>query len=216
MLKKTIKFEDLDGNELTETFYFHMTETELTKLRMKYESRGGMQQYFAAIAKNKDVDALTRVFDDLVLGSVGIRSADGKRFEKRGGQIAEEFKETDAYSVLFLELLENDGRNFQAFIEAIIPNRSKGRLAEELSKQGLDTVTLPEPTPPPFKDVPHNPRPMVDPPKVTMEDLEETRVHLDAQIRAAVPPFVRENRPPTKEELLAMTPEQINAAFKRQ
>ncbi len=206
MLKKVITFEDLDGNEVKEVFYFHLSETELTKIRMQYEQEGGMEQYFAKILKERNAGAITSAFDNFILGSIGKRSDDNKRFLKENGKIAEEFKETDAYSVLFQELLGNDGKNFQAFIQGVIPNRSKNRFDEELEKQGALNDRVATAT----AEIQQRDAVVKLDELVAKQEAERKKANVEG-----VPPFIRENRAPTKEELLLMTPEQIRQAFNK-
>ncbi len=196
MLKKKIRFEDLEGNMREEEFYFHFSQAELAKLQLRYEARGGMEAYFKQIMKDKDVDALMEAFDYIITGSIGEKGLDGKRFEKKNGAIAAAFKETDAYSVLFMELVSGGGQAFQEFLQGCLPNGLQERLAANESantRATTATATALETPVPAFVEV--QPQPAS---------------------RDGVPPFIRENRPPTKEELLAMTPEQINQAFKGQ
>ncbi len=198
MLKKKIRFEDLDGNMREEEFYFHFSQAELAKLQLRYEAKGGMEAYFRQIMKNKDVDALTEAFDYMITGSIGEKGLDGKRFEKKNGDIAAAFKETDAYSVLFMELVSGGGQAFQEFLQGCLPSGLQEKLAanEQASARATTASASALEAPVPA---------LVEPARVQPTDL-----------RDGVPPFVREKRPPTKEELLAMTPEQINAAFKGQ
>ena len=62
---------------------------------------------------------MLRPFKDLVLKSYGEKSADGKRFIKTP-EISEAFSQTEAYSVLFMELA-TDADAAAAFVNGIIP-----------------------------------------------------------------------------------------------
>jgi hypothetical protein len=115
MLKKTITYKDFNGNELTEDFYFNLSKLELQELQMSVD--GGMSEYLGSLVpENIDeegtfkIDATTReiwnAFKLLVDASYGIKSEDGKRFIK-SDKILEEFKQTNAYVNLIMELAEN-------------------------------------------------------------------------------------------------------------
>ena len=115
MLKKTITYTDFNGNELTEDFYFNLSKLELQELQMSVD--GGMSEYLGSLVpENIDeegtfkIDATTReiwnAFKLLVDASYGIKSEDGKRFIK-SDKILEEFKQTNAYVNLIMELAEN-------------------------------------------------------------------------------------------------------------
>ena len=58
----------------------------------------------------------------ILKASYGVKSDDGKRLIKRNGELFEEFKETEAYNILYMELLGNEGKNAAEFIQKIIPD----------------------------------------------------------------------------------------------
>jgi hypothetical protein len=204
MLKKEIQYEDLDGNQVKDTFYFNFNKAELAKLQLKYEALGGMQAHFQKIMREKDVEAITAAFEYIILGSIGEKAADGKRFEKKDGAVGAWFKETDAYSVLFMELVSGGGQGFQDFIQGALPNN----LQQQLVEQNVLSDRIAEAT----------------------ERIQNGDVELQQRLRARVeeivdkksvttdlrPDWVRENRPPNREELLAMSPEEYDDWFKRQ
>ena len=198
-----IRSEDLDGNEIEETYYFHMNEAELAKMRLSHG--GDLEAYMRKIVATQDADAMIALFEEIILTTVGKKSDDGKRFIKDDGRIAREFKETDAYSVLFLELLQGDGSNFLAFFRQVIPSKSQQKFEENLKAQGriADAVEQLQTAP--------EAKAIVD----VLPNFEEASQQRP-QPKDDVPAFIREKRPPTKEELLAMTPEEINKAFKGQ
>lgn len=126
MLKKTITFTDFDGNERTEDFYFNLKKSEILELHM--ETVGGLKQMLETILAKQDAPKIMMVFKELILKSYGEKSADGKRFIK-SEQLSKEFEETNAYDVLFMDLM--DANNAAAFVNGIIP----AELAAEIEKQ---------------------------------------------------------------------------------
>ena len=60
-----------------------------------------------------------RIFKDLVLKSYGVKSDDGRRFIKNE-KLREEFEQTEAYSILYMEL-STDADAAAAFVNGIIP-----------------------------------------------------------------------------------------------
>lgn len=136
MLKKPITYETLDGAEVTEDFYFNISQAELAKLNIKYEK--GVEDHFQAVIKRGDRDEIVSLFEDFILMSVGKRGDDNKSFIKDGGKVAEQFKETDAYSVLFVSLLQDGGKEFQRFLVGVLPSKLQGRMEAELAKQAAD------------------------------------------------------------------------------
>ena len=117
MLKKTIKYEDFDGNEREETFYFNLTEAELAE--MELSEKGGLTKKLQLIVDTEDTPAIVKFFKEMLLLSFGKKSEDGRRFEK-SEELRKEFSESMAFSKLFMELATDDEKAAE-FINAIVP-----------------------------------------------------------------------------------------------
>ena len=117
MLKKTIKYTDYNGVERTEDFYFNLNKAEI--MEMQLTTVGGLDAYLKKIISAQDMPTLMRIFKDLVLKSYGVKSDDGRRFIKND-QLREEFEQTEAYSILYMEL-STDAEAAAAFVNGIIP-----------------------------------------------------------------------------------------------
>ena len=127
MLKKTITYTDYNGNSRTEDFYFNLTKTELMKMEMG--TNGGLSEMVKSIIAAQDQAALIQIFEDLILKAYGVKSLDGKRFEK-SSQLSEAFAQTEAYDQLFMELA-TDADAAAQFINGIVP----AEMAKELPKE---------------------------------------------------------------------------------
>ena len=127
MLKKTITYTDYNGNSRTEDFYFNRTKTELMKMEMG--TNGGLSEMVKSIIAAQDQAALIQIFEDLILKAYGVKSLDGKRFEK-SAQLSEAFAQTEAYDQLFMELA-TDADAAAQFINGIVP----AEMAKELPKE---------------------------------------------------------------------------------
>lgn len=125
MLKKTITYTDYFGLERTEDFYFHMTEAELMKMQLS--SYGGLAEQLKAIIDAKDAPTIVKIFEDIILTAYGQKSEDGRRFMK-SEDIKNSFKETEAYSKLFVELTTNADAAAN-FVNGIIPADKQQALA---------------------------------------------------------------------------------------
>lgn len=128
MLKKTITYTDYNGETRTEDFYFNLTKAEIMEMEMSVN--GGMSEFMKKVASTQDAPTLMSLFKDLVLKAYGEKSLDGKRFMKEdenGRKLADDFKYTEAYSVLFMELAL-DAEKAAEFVNGIIP----GDLAKQL------------------------------------------------------------------------------------
>ena len=60
MIKKTITYEDYNGVERTENFYFNLNKAEVLEMEMGTE--GGMAESIQKIVDAKDAPAIIRVF----------------------------------------------------------------------------------------------------------------------------------------------------------
>lgn len=121
MLKKTITYPDYNGVERTEDFYFNFSKAEILELEMG--TTGGLVEMLEKIVKTKDAAAIIRTFKDLVLKAYGEKSEDGKRFIKiapDGHRLADDFAQTEAYSILFMELA-TDADAAAKFVNGVIP-----------------------------------------------------------------------------------------------
>lgn len=118
MLTKAITYTDYNGNKKTKNFYFNLTKTELTM--MELTDNAGILETIKKIVNESDRKKIVEMFERIVLGSVGEKSADGEHFEK-SEKIREDFKNHPAYDVLFMELISSD-KTMSDFINAILPS----------------------------------------------------------------------------------------------
>lgn len=121
MLKKTIKYTDYNGVERNEDFYFNLTKAEL--MEMELTTSGGLSETIQNIVKAQDTPAIIKIFKDLILKAYGEKSADGKQFKKvdsTGAPLSIAFSQTEAYSVLFMEL-STDADAAAKFVNGIVP-----------------------------------------------------------------------------------------------
>jgi hypothetical protein len=126
VLKKTITYEDFNGEKITEDFFFHLSKAELVELEMSH--KGGLSEALQRIIASEDNKEIIAEFKKIILASYGQRSYEGKHFVKND-QLREEFMSTEAYSVLFMELLENADAATE-FVNGIMP----AGLVEEAAK----------------------------------------------------------------------------------
>lgn len=117
MLKKTIEYADLEGQKVTEDFYFNFSKAELIEMEMS--ERYGLASKIEAIVKAKDNVEVIRRFKEIIMAAYGQKSEDGRRFIK-SQELSEWFVQTDAYDVLFMELITDEGAA-AAFVRGIVP-----------------------------------------------------------------------------------------------
>lgn len=121
MIKKTITYTDYDGNERTEDFYFNLSKAEL--MEMEYSTEGGMERMLTGILATQDKAKMMAIFKEMILKSYGQKSPDGRRFIK-SPDLAADFSQTEAYSVLFMELISDENAAVD-FANGIIPTEAK-------------------------------------------------------------------------------------------
>lgn len=117
MLKKTVTYTDYNGLERTEDFNFNLTKAELMEMELSVD--GGLAEMMQKIVDAKNGPAIIKIFKDLVLRAYGVKSADGRRFIKND-TVREEFEQTEAYSIIFMELA-TDADAAAKFVNGIVP-----------------------------------------------------------------------------------------------
>lgn len=130
MLKKTITYTDYNGSERKEDFYFNLSKAEIMEMEMG--TTGGLAEMIQRIVAAQDAPAIIKVFKDLILKAYGEKSADGKRFVKiapDGHRLADDFSQTEAYSILFMELA-TDADAASTFVNGIVPSDMSQQLAQ--------------------------------------------------------------------------------------
>ena len=130
MLKKIITYTDYNGVERTEPFYFNLSKAEL--MEMELGVTGGMTEMLDKIIAAKDAPSLMKTFKEMIMKSYGIKSNDGKRLIK-SEELSIAFTQTEAYSVLFMELITDD-KAAADFVNGIIPNEIQAEVAAQTAQ----------------------------------------------------------------------------------
>lgn len=127
MYSRTIKYEDYDGNQREKKCFFHLNQAEI----IKWLTTSGdytLDKLLEKLMKERNGKEIMRIFDDLIRRSYGEKSLDGDRFIKTQ-ELVDSFVQTEAYSVLFTELV-TDAKKAAEFVNGIIPKK----LSEEIGK----------------------------------------------------------------------------------
>lgn len=127
MLKKTITYTDYDGNERVEDFYFNLSKAEY--VMFENSVIGGMSKEIEQAMAMQNGPRILEIFKDLVDRSYGIKSADGRRFIK-SPEILQEFRETEAYVNLFMELVTSAEAG-KAFLLGVSPAEITAKINEQ-------------------------------------------------------------------------------------
>lgn len=138
MLKRTIKYEDFNGEMTSDVVYFNLTESELVELELSYDR--GFGETLQAIIDAKDHKTLITEFKKIVLLAYGVKSEDGKRFIK-SDELRLEFSQTAAYNAIFMELATNENAAAD-FINQIMPKKLMAQVEQD---KPTSTPSLPPP-----------------------------------------------------------------------
>ena len=117
MLKRVITYTDYNGVERSEPFYFNLTVAEVTIMQMS--AAGGYAEMLQRIVESKDGATIMSTIEEFILKSYGEKSPDGKQFIK-DEKLSTAFKQTPAYSILFMELI-TDAKAAADFVNGVIP-----------------------------------------------------------------------------------------------
>lgn len=188
MIQESVTFEDLDGNDVTETFYFHLSKIEMVEREVTADG-GSLVDLLEKIVEEKDNAQLFHHFKEFIAKAVGTRAADGRRFIKTQ-ELTDYFIQSDAYSELAIKLMSDE--NYSAkFISEVVPRSIRENLpeAKKMVLQGVpvEIVELPQP-------------PRVDPPA------NVSALGVREQVE-------KEVLQPVAEQLNSMTLEQLKAAL---
>ena len=132
MYKKTITYTDYNDVEQTEDFYFNLNKAEL--MRIQLQNNGTLQAKLERLINTRETSEIAQIFQDIIDMSYGVKSDDGKRFIKNQ-EVLDAFKQTEAYSELYVELTTNTDAAVE-FITGIIP----AKIAEQLDKDEINKL----------------------------------------------------------------------------
>jgi hypothetical protein len=132
MISKEITFEDFAGNQVTDTYWFHLSAAEVTELAM---SRRGLDEYLEEIIKTEDVAQLFIIFKELLGMAVG-KPLNDRVFDK-DELISKEFLRSGAYEEFFFELIQNPAMAAE-FIKEMMPKNLEGRIEKIMASRGQE------------------------------------------------------------------------------
>lgn len=117
MITKEFTYVDYNGVTRKETHRFHFTLQEITSMELGVD--GGFTNMLKKLSDKIAVPELERILKTLIDKSYGVMSDDGRKFVKRE-EYLEDFKSTEMYSQLYMELLQ-DSQAALAFIKGTFP-----------------------------------------------------------------------------------------------
>lgn len=129
MLKREFTYKDFEGKEVTETYYFNLTQAEVMELELS--AYGGIEAMVNRLLEEKNTEDIVKLFKKIILMSVGEKSFDNRRFIKND-EIRDNFYQTEAYSQLFCELV-TDGDKAHAFLRSLVSGTAQPVAAPALA-----------------------------------------------------------------------------------
>lgn len=141
MFKKTMKFDDLEGNEVEQTFYFNFTKKELVEM-MEFEQ---LEEKLERLTKPTTETGLSQVenarqaydtFQDLILRAYGEKGADNVTFVKNE-RTKEYLKSHVAFVEIIFEFVENP-KLAAEFVEKCFPEKLVKQAKKEIESKGTN------------------------------------------------------------------------------
>jgi hypothetical protein len=129
MLKKEIKYKDVDGNDQTEIAWFNLTKAECIELNIRND--------LEVIGRSKNNGEIMDTFNRIIGLSYGLRTGDGKFIkEERDFKV---FKAGEAYSELFMQIWQNPEYALE-FIKGVLPAEVVAEMGDTPTQGNQSTV----------------------------------------------------------------------------
>lgn len=141
MLKRTVTYQNYNGDEVTEDLYFNLTKAEIVD--MELSTNGGLSTLLNRIVNTKNIPEAVKVIKEILTKSYGKKSDDGNRFIKNQ-QLIDDFVASPAYTKLYMELVF-DAEAGAKFITGIVPPDMVNELQKEIGTVAEKNGAIPFP-----------------------------------------------------------------------
>lgn len=131
MYTRTFHCTDFEGNSFDVTYDFFMSKADL--LKINFLDLTGLDALLKRLIDSNKGSEIMDLVDTIIMTSVGKESLDHKRF-LQDESIKKDFRESEAYSQLFEELIF-DSQKASEFINAIIPEKVKQDIARKQAEE---------------------------------------------------------------------------------
>lgn len=205
MIKKTISYEDLDGNTQTRDFWFQITKAEFLEKAM-VEGGEDYLKKLERLAKLTPEDMNTggakevmSIFKTILADGVGRR--EGELFIKTP-EITNQFMFSGAYDAFFLELIQTPDSG-AIFMRNMLPRDAHKAIDEALAEKAKESGgDIPE-----LQAAP----PVLEEPAPELPEVTKFYSELGDKEK---PAWLKDLREPTDKELIAMPKEEMQLAFR--
>ena len=130
MLKKTIIYKDYDGNDKTDTLYFHFNKFEW--LELEAYTKGGLIVNLETALETNNAKKTIEILQKVILKAYGEKNPETGAFEK-SDDISIRFSKTDAFSELFFDIAYNDDSS-RDFFMGLVPIEARDEVIKEMAK----------------------------------------------------------------------------------
>lgn len=141
MLVKKIRYTDYKGQVREEEFFFNYSRADASRLVMS--TKEGLEEFLKRIAREEDRTKMFGFLEEFILKAYGEISADGRQFVK-SDELSRSFSQTEAYSILLMELLDGGDKAISDFINAVVPKPEEVPQKNEDEKPALTAVSTPQ------------------------------------------------------------------------
>lgn len=136
MFSREFEYTGYDGKPKKDTYWFNLSEAELYEIDLS--SIRGFTGEMNKLLKEERTKEIVDAFKNIILGAVGVVSADGRKFLK-SEEIKEDFYRSKAYSQLFVELVSS-GEKVAEFLRGAIPEEIRKQMeADEVGGNAEET-----------------------------------------------------------------------------
>lgn len=143
MFKKTMTFDDLEGNEVTQTFYFNYNKKELAELMEFGDLENKIKKLQVPVEESgmsqlENTQQAYNIFQELILGAYGEKGADNVTFVKND-RTREYFENHVAFVELIFEMIQSPKLAAQ-FIEQCVPAKLLAAAKAEQDKPDISAL----------------------------------------------------------------------------
>lgn len=141
MFSITRKYTDYNGVEKEETFWFNLSQRELSKLALG--PSGGLDSVISEIVSTNDTGRAMDLLEEIVLSAYGKKMPDGRfaKVDDDGHRYADHFKQTAVFDDLFMDLFL-DNKQLIAFINGVVPNELKASVEKASAEAAAKIAQL--------------------------------------------------------------------------
>jgi hypothetical protein len=155
MIRKTVAYKDIDGNEVSEDLYFHLFGMQLAKLQGQ---KGGLKAVITEMmsaSNDDDSEGAMKMLRRLIRMSYGTRTEGGK-FEPSTKKEAKAFMSSLACDAMLTSLMDGTGKAASDFFVGILPEgmitQAEIVQASQPNTQGMRSISDSSAEPPWIKE----------------------------------------------------------------